>query len=86
MKKFLIQLGSIERDCNISSCVYVEAESEEVAAKKLGLGYEEDDKAFYTLGDVDYYVVFQELNEVSDPESFNQIVQQTDKIWGGDRP
>lgn len=82
MKKFLIHLSSIVNDCSISDCVYVEAETEEAAALKLGLGHDEDDKAFYTLGDVNYYVVFQELSEVSNPEHFNQIVQKTYGIWG----
>ena len=75
--KFLVTLDDIRHRFyfgNIS--VFVEAESEQEAAKKLGVDYDKDDKAFLVDGeDEDFWVLFKEIKEVSTPEQFMKVVK-----------
>ena len=76
MKKFLITFfpgwGEFRLD------FYVEASSEEEAAKKLGACYDPDDKSWVYGAS---FVRFDKIKEVSDRETFEKIVEQEEKKW-----
>ena len=76
MKKFLITFfpgwGEFRLD------FYVEASSEEEAAKKLGVAYDPDDESWCYRAS---FVRFDEIKEVSERETFKEIVEQEEKKW-----
>lgn len=85
MKKFLITFfpgwGEFRLD------FYVEASSEEEAAKKLGVCYDPDDQSWCYGVNGDAFVRFDEVNEVSGvkevstAEAFEKIVEEEERKW-----
>ena len=70
MKKFLVCLqNGMSFDC------YVEAESEEKAAEKLGIGFSEVVGTwFVVVNDEEHFLELHEIKEVSTPHVFDTVV------------